>query len=358
MPDESNEVNFDKSRAELFDALGHPVRIRILRALEEGPLGFSDLRRKVELDSGGHLQFHLGKLDGLVTSGQGGNYAITNDGREALRVIDSERGQRKGNLRSGQLPPLAKSLLVGLVAAIVVLSVFAGMAYSQLSSQIGAESQENTLLTQQLANATQELEHANLVAQSLEQNNASLVQQVTNLTQQLQQTLSNQEALLGTSIPVEFPSGLPLIGSANGTAGSLVFVMQSNAVATITYTYTREPGFVWNGTIVPSVGLWETSLGGFNFTQTPDVSVTATPGTVNGNQTTTVVFTFSSKATAKGLYLFDVPMACTWIPFAVGLTLTQIENSSLLFVQPACPLYGYDGSIAGLSGLNYAYIQM
>lgn len=56
------EKVFDSSRAELFEALGHPTRVKILKALGERPMGFAELKREVGIESGGHLQFHLGKL--------------------------------------------------------------------------------------------------------------------------------------------------------------------------------------------------------------------------------------------------------------------------------------------------------
>jgi DNA-binding transcriptional ArsR family regulator len=91
-------ADFNADRAELFEALGHPTRIRILEALDEGSLGFSEIKRKVGLESNGLLSFHLGKLDGLVRLTQNGSYAITDEGREALRVVSttSVRGERGG----------------------------------------------------------------------------------------------------------------------------------------------------------------------------------------------------------------------------------------------------------------------
>lgn len=170
----------------------------------------------------------------------------------------------------------------------------------------------------------------------------------------------------GTSTPLEFPSGLPLTGStANGTSGSLVLLMQANSVASITFAYSPSvQGYMLNGTLDPSVGLWDIQTGTWGgtmtFDQTPDVSVTAMPDVIEGNltQTTTFVFTFNSAAASKGDYLLAVPMACTWIPFAVGLSLTQINYSSVIFVRPPCLFGVYDVSIVGLSGLSYAYIQL
>jgi len=79
----------DIHRAELFDSLGHPVRLAILQSLSSEPLGFSDLKRILGIESSGHLTFHLGKLDGLVKVTPEGNYALTDIGREALRLLET-----------------------------------------------------------------------------------------------------------------------------------------------------------------------------------------------------------------------------------------------------------------------------
>ena len=83
--DKLNE--FDLREAELFEALGHPTQIGILQTLNENPLGFSELKRKIGIDSRGHLTFHLSKLAGLVKTNAEGKYCLTDSGREALRVI-------------------------------------------------------------------------------------------------------------------------------------------------------------------------------------------------------------------------------------------------------------------------------
>ena len=94
-----NENHFDSSRAELFEALGHPTRVKILRILRERPMSFSELKRETGIESSGHLQFHLGKLSSLVKADAVGNYALTDEGRDALQVaqaaLRSENSMRK-----------------------------------------------------------------------------------------------------------------------------------------------------------------------------------------------------------------------------------------------------------------------
>jgi DNA-binding transcriptional ArsR family regulator len=133
MPDASDAASFDRTRAELFDALGHPVRIRILHALEDGPLGFSDLRRKVGLESGGHLQFHLGKLDGLVQTTADNTYMLTDDGREALRIVSTQAASSRGlsdDKRQGTKIIVSRAVFAGLVALVILLASVA--VYQQL----------------------------------------------------------------------------------------------------------------------------------------------------------------------------------------------------------------------------------
>jgi DNA-binding transcriptional ArsR family regulator len=136
MPDEPDAAGFDKSRAELFDALGHPVRIRILHALEAGPLGFSGLRRKVGLESSGHLQFHLGKLNGLIRSGPDGTYSLTDDGREALRIVSAPKGPDSDRSHDDRKVLLSRTILVGLIAAMLLLATVAVIQESEVSGQL------------------------------------------------------------------------------------------------------------------------------------------------------------------------------------------------------------------------------
>lgn len=71
----------------LFDSLGHPMRVKILEAVNGAPLGFSEIKRKVRIDSSGHLTFHLDKLKCLLKVNTEGNYELTDDGKEALRLV-------------------------------------------------------------------------------------------------------------------------------------------------------------------------------------------------------------------------------------------------------------------------------
>ena len=153
---------FDAARAELFEALGHPIRIKILHALQDGPLGFADLKRKVGIESGGHLQFHLGKLDGLIRSGDDGNYSLTDDGKEALRIIgaDGRRPSDKGEGRDRIVGiPFHRILTVGLLVVLILISsvaVYQQLEIGGLNSSVSQLQQENSGLNSTVANLQQQ----------------------------------------------------------------------------------------------------------------------------------------------------------------------------------------------------------
>jgi DNA-binding transcriptional ArsR family regulator len=86
MSSDSSGNGFSVDRAEIFEALGHPTRIKILELLSSSSQGFSELKKALGIESSGLLQFHLSKLQGLVKAGSDGNYALTDEGKEALRI--------------------------------------------------------------------------------------------------------------------------------------------------------------------------------------------------------------------------------------------------------------------------------
>lgn len=142
-PSEDVERRFDSSRAELFDALGHPTRIRILQVLSQRAMTFSELKKEVGIESSGHLTFHLGKLDLLLRVNPNGLYELTDDGREALHLaevmsktsstsaaansIESER-DAKGKTLFGR--PRTKKLLVAIAAVVIVSILVLSIAFS------------------------------------------------------------------------------------------------------------------------------------------------------------------------------------------------------------------------------------
>lgn len=123
---DNQDDSFNASKAEIFEALGHPTRIRILQELREKPLAFSELKRATGLESNGLLTFHLGKLKDLVKLNSEGDYALTDGGREALRLIQAvhETAPKEITRAEGsRLIPKLPLLLVAPIGLIAVISL-------------------------------------------------------------------------------------------------------------------------------------------------------------------------------------------------------------------------------------------
>jgi len=115
--------------SELFEAISHPTRIKILKILEKQPAGFASLKRQLDIDSSGNLDYHLKKLEKLVKVREDGLYALTDAGKEALRSIETieawkEIGKRKVKIKLFAKAPKEVSFLALLefVVALVALA--------------------------------------------------------------------------------------------------------------------------------------------------------------------------------------------------------------------------------------------
>ena len=136
--EDEGQVSNDRQRAEVFDALGHPTRIVILKALGEGALGFADLKKKTAIDSSGHLQHHLTKLNGLIKTDEYGKYCLSDQGKDALLTVRTVENVTDKKLTSPEKPKhrfnhkaglKATSLL--LVALLIASSAVAVYEYNQ-----------------------------------------------------------------------------------------------------------------------------------------------------------------------------------------------------------------------------------
>jgi DNA-binding HxlR family transcriptional regulator len=74
---------------DLFEAVSHPIRIEIVKLLAEKPLRFADLKRHLKIGSSGLLDFHLKKLNDLITTNDEGNYTLTERGFAALQAVEN-----------------------------------------------------------------------------------------------------------------------------------------------------------------------------------------------------------------------------------------------------------------------------
>lgn len=115
------------SSEELFDAVSHPLRIEVVKALAEEPLRFADLKRKLKISSSGLLDFHLKKLDGLIAVNKEGCYYLSERGYAALTAIESAAGYHR--LRSARRRSFYLNLIV-----FVLVNIGAIWTASQLNN--------------------------------------------------------------------------------------------------------------------------------------------------------------------------------------------------------------------------------
>lgn len=99
--------------------MGHPTRIVILKALSEGFLSFAELKKKTGIQSSGHLQHHITKLDNLVKTDEYGRYCLTEQGKDALRTVGTventtdEKKNHKLRISSKKLAALLLIAIIG-----------------------------------------------------------------------------------------------------------------------------------------------------------------------------------------------------------------------------------------------------
>jgi DNA-binding transcriptional ArsR family regulator len=113
--------------AELFEAISHPVRIKILKILEKQPAGFGFLKRQLDIESSGNLDHHLKKLGQLITVREDGLYGLTDAGKEALlsiQAIELWREMERRKIKTFEKMPRESFSLALLEFCTAVASVF------------------------------------------------------------------------------------------------------------------------------------------------------------------------------------------------------------------------------------------
>ena len=83
---------------EVFGAISHHLRIKILKELAKKPTRFADLKRKLKIESSGLLDFHLKKMSSIITTNSEGLYTLNARGYAALiavRVVARHGWQRR-----------------------------------------------------------------------------------------------------------------------------------------------------------------------------------------------------------------------------------------------------------------------
>jgi len=73
----------------VFEAVSHPLRVEIIKVLAKGPRRFADIKRELKIESSGLLDFHLKKLDNLISINEGGLYVLNEKGFAALQAVEA-----------------------------------------------------------------------------------------------------------------------------------------------------------------------------------------------------------------------------------------------------------------------------
>jgi DNA-binding HxlR family transcriptional regulator len=142
--EDEKQVEQDRERAEVFDALGHPTRILILKVLSEGSLGFADLKKKTAIESSGHLQHHLTKLNGLIKTDEYGKYCLSDEGKDALLAVQTVENlsprsdvKEKAHKRNFGNTLGSKPVVFLLIALLIASTAVAVYEYNQISHSSG-----------------------------------------------------------------------------------------------------------------------------------------------------------------------------------------------------------------------------
>jgi DNA-binding transcriptional ArsR family regulator len=197
----ADDADEDQRRAEVFDALSHPTRIMILKALSEGALGFADLKKKLGIESSGHLQHHLNKLGGLAKTDNYGKYTLSDQGKDALLTVETvEKAAKAESWQNGKFHASKKNFVWK--AAVIALALI-------LTASLVLVAMENATLNNQ--------------ASTFQNNLSKQKQAVTQLSKavtQINTALSFSQAVLNTKKPQ--PQYLTTLTDGNSTKISLL----------------------------------------------------------------------------------------------------------------------------------------
>ena len=70
----------------MFSALNHPIRRKIIEMLAKNNMQYTQILEKLNIDTG-KLNFHLKKLEDLITKDEKGLYRLTDKGLKAFSII-------------------------------------------------------------------------------------------------------------------------------------------------------------------------------------------------------------------------------------------------------------------------------
>ena len=99
---------------------------------------FADLKKKTAIDSSGHLQHHLTKLNGLIKTDEYGKYCLSDQGKDALLTVQTVENASPKSIISEKTHKRHFSAKIGLkpvalllVALLIASSAIAVFEYNQ-----------------------------------------------------------------------------------------------------------------------------------------------------------------------------------------------------------------------------------
>ncbi|MCW4018515.1 MAG: helix-turn-helix domain-containing protein [Candidatus Bathyarchaeota archaeon] len=135
----------DEIETVVFQALSHPMRRTIITILEANPEGtlYTELITELGLSTG-KMNYHLEQLSGLIEKNQVRRYVLTSLGKKAGNQLqqltsevtaDDEKYLRiTARAQRNSLEPTVKLfLIIGIVAASIVIAVSSGLVFSMLT---------------------------------------------------------------------------------------------------------------------------------------------------------------------------------------------------------------------------------
>jgi hypothetical protein len=114
------------------------------------------LKKKTAIDSSGHLQHHLTKLNGLIKTDEYGKYCLSDQGKDALLTIQTvENASPKSNVKekaNGKLRHTfrkmgLKPVAILLVALLIASSAIAVYEYNQVTSNVNKSVNSSSFVT-------------------------------------------------------------------------------------------------------------------------------------------------------------------------------------------------------------------
>jgi DNA-binding transcriptional ArsR family regulator len=255
-------IDEDRKRAELFDALSHPTRITILKALAEEPMGFADLKKKVGIESSGHLQHHINKLSGLVKTGDYGKYTLSDQGKDALHSIDTvesvaeAKASENEKTRSYRKPVFLKSTVVVLAVLLALSSALAAFEYNNASSLQSELSQSDSALIDRDTLITQLDTAINLAKARLNLKLPSESRYLMTLPDQNGEENPTKIFLSSTAAGYHYLPAYPFTAPLNGSSLRAFELTENRSIALSFWGWTFDAGGLMAGTYEYGIGTY------------------------------------------------------------------------------------------------------